>query len=71
MFIELEDNLINLAEVLCVRPYSEKCIDIYFKGKENSLLVYMSYQEALKIIKAALEPIEAVEFGGLKDVTRD
>lgn len=68
MFIELGDNLINLAEVLCVRPYREKYTDIFFKGKENSLLIYMPYQEALKIIKAALEPIEAVEFGGLKDV---
>lgn len=80
MFVELGNNLINLAEILCLRPYGEKCTDIYFKGKENSLLVYMSYQEALKIIKAALAPVEAdidkalqddlraLELGGLEDV---
>lgn len=69
MFIELGDNLINLYEVLSVRPYGEKCTDLYFKGKDKGLLIYLPYQEALKIIKAALEPpVEAVEFGGLKDV---
>lgn len=68
MFIELGDNLINLAEVLCLRPYGEKCTDLYFKGKDKGLLIYLPYQEALKIIKAALEPKEAVDFGGLEDV---
>ena len=71
MFIELGDMLVNIAEIAYIKPArgnEDYCL-VGFKNNVNGFVLSISYQEALKIVKAALEPPkEAVEFGGLKDV---